>query len=194
MSSRHPVLRFISLATLVFLAGEARGYGYEDLPRDNPWPAEPAPATRWYGYQIVLVDTFGFLLGSSTGPVGTVFVPMLIMTPAGIHIVHHNPRMAILSPLLRLGLVGGLMATGYYTADCDYLGKDGCGTKEAWDLGLVGLLAATIVDAFTAFEPMSAGPAPPVRPAANRSPVSFASAGVAPNAQGGLSLVLGGRF
>jgi hypothetical protein len=169
-----------------------------------PYPlyAQAAPSTvrtrQWYGYQIMGTDvaSIAVMFTGAAAPVGGFG---LFIAPPVIHGVHHNVTMAIVSPVMRVGLplVGGLI--GASAESCSHTQEDDwCGFGGAIAGVGLGLLTAMILDYSLAWESLDASPPsaesvrspePPRRP----SHISLTTAGVAPSANGA-SLVLGGRF
>jgi hypothetical protein len=161
--------------------------------------AAPAVRTRqWYGYQIMGADvaSIAVMFTGVAAPVGGLG---FFMAPPVIHGVHHNVTMAIVSPVMRVGLplAGGLI--GASTESCSHTQDDDwCGFGGALAGAGLGLLTAMILDYSLAWESLDAAPhsaeavrspEPPRRP----SRINLTTAGIAPSANGA-SLVLGGRF
>jgi hypothetical protein len=116
---------------------------------------------------------------------------VLVVTPAVLHGAHGNKWQAGLSPVLRVGLP---LLLGYFAYESNGGSMAHGGRIDTFVLAGAGLLLAMVVDWSIAKELVAAEQAPPAKSVTKRSLVSVASAGVAPNPQGGLSLVLGGRF
>jgi hypothetical protein len=145
-------------------------------PRPEP-PSEPASeppsVSTSYGGQIVLADLGAILVGSiATGTSGS-GAPILLMwsfaSPV-VHAVHGHPGRAAGSVLLHVGLpiLGG--ALGVALESCGGGGEyDLCGLEGLLAGGLLGMVAATTIDAAVLAQ---SSDLPPGRLAHARGPAS----------------------
>ncbi len=156
-------------------------------------PRSSAPATRWYGYQLMLNDALAIAaICTRNSAAATVGVVTLLLGPSVLHGVHRRPLQAVLSPILRvaLPLFGGLIGAKLESCRPN---EWFCGLRGALVGGGLGLLTALIID----WSVLSLSPVAPeeARPESQRpARLGQVSAGVAPIPSGGASVVLGGRF
>ena len=149
---RRTRLTWLFIPTLAMaLTAPARA---EDPPTTLPVPAAPAQATRWYGWEGLLVDVpsflmMGKLLDGSTGLAAVGAVSFLVVPPV-IHLAHGHPIKAIGSFAMRAAGVGTPLALGLYVShqDCRN-GGDLCWVGGEILLALSALLmipAAFVID------------------------------------------------
>ncbi len=151
-------------------------------------PAAATPATRWYGYMLMIPDAVcvTVLLVKWNEATLALSELLFVMSPLVIHGVHRNGAMVIVSPLLRIVLPLGGALFGALSNGLD-------GVPAGF---FAGAAVAMVVDYVTAWEqvptgaPLSTSRASPAR---SSSSVRFTTAGVAPLANGA-ALVLAGRF
>jgi hypothetical protein len=190
---RNWVSIFLVPALICALAGQ--GFAQESA---------PGAERKWYGGQTLLADVLSigtFIAGieGRSQPLAYVGAGAYLTAPAVIHGVHYHGGRAALSVLMRVGfpLVGGLV--GFESADCHKSkyedGEDAfCGFVPAMVGAGLGLVAASIVDASTAWDILPpAQPAPPPTTSSRHSPITFTTAGLVPTSNGP-RLVLGGQF
>jgi hypothetical protein len=151
-------------------------------------PAAATPATRWYGYQLMIPDAVCVTVLLVKWNDATLVLSELLffMSPLVIHGMHRNGAMVIVSPLLRLVLPLGGALLGALSA-----GLDGVPTGF-----FAGAAVAMAVDYITAWEQVP--PRAPLatsrpEPARSSSSVRLTTAGVVPLANGA-ALVLAGCF
>lgn len=150
-------------------------------------PAAATPATRWYGYQLMIPDAVcvTLLLVKWNDTTLALSELLFVMSPLVIHGVHRNGAMVIVSPLLRIVLpLGGAL--------CGALSEGFEGVPAGF---FTGVALAMLVDYVTAWEQVPTAPLPTQQPRSVRSSsnVRLTTAGVAPMANGA-ALVLAGRF
>jgi len=156
-------------------------------PAESTQPRATEPS---YGGQIVLMDlgslafgTFGAMATKSTTPIILGAVGWSLGSPI-LHIVHGRPGQGALSFLLHVGLPIVGVATGVALASCSRRSSDDddffCGVTEALTFGILGMAAATIVDAAVLAQPRGDFAGPATRPT---GPTSAPAVSVARNGE-----------
>ena len=138
--------------------------------------------------------------GTKSAPLAAIGGVSYLVTPAVIHGAHGRGGLSALSVVLRIALPIAGMAMGASMANChaSTYGEDDdafCGFGEAIIGGVLGVIAASAVDASLAWAPATNGPtqAQPQRPVTAPPRVSLISPSVVPIVNGA-SILLGGRF
>jgi hypothetical protein len=152
--------------------------------------AEPATTTQqttWYGYQVLLTDGASIGLGLLTDS-PAVLIAGYLLGPIVIHGVDRRAGLAVVSPLVGVFLPVLGVAIGSQFKSCNAYG-DECAVGGSIVGGSIGVAAAMILDWSLGWEKTSVPPAPKPRSAG----FALSALGVAPR-EGGLNLVLGGRF
>lgn len=161
------------------------------------WPspaarAEPPAPRAWYGWQLVLAD--GAALAVMFGGGAAESDLMMITGTAGlvvgaplIHLAHENRGPAATSAVLRLGLplIGGFVGSALCSEDGAGDSFLGCAPAAAGGI-FTGWVTAMIIDlTLLAYD----------RPAAAAGERSAGlGVGVAPRAEGGFTVAVGGAF
>ena len=169
--------------------------------------AAPTPQVKtWYGGKILAADaamvaTLVVAAGTKSTPLAAIGGVSYLVTPAVIHGVHGRGGLSVLSVVLRVALPIAGMAMGASMANCHPSngGEDDdafCGLGEAIIGGVLGVIAASAVDASLAWESAPNGSwqvQPQPRSTGTPPRISLLSPSVVPIANGA-SILLGGRF
>jgi len=172
----------VSLALLLVLA-----HGSPAHASDGAEAAATTEQTSWYGYQVLLTDGASIGLGLLTDS-PPVLIAGYLLGPVIIHGVHRRPGLAVLSPMMRVLLPVLGVAIGTQFKSCNAYG-DECAVGGMIVGGSIGVAAAMILDWSLGWEKSPARTAPKPRPAG----FALSALSVAPR-EGGVNLVLGGRF
>ena len=162
------------------------------LARANEPDAAPAAATEWYGGKIMAADglTVALMVGSGVllgddhiGVTLGVGATSFALAPAFVHYREGRTGAALTSAGLRLGLPAAGMLLAYATYE-ETDNDDFVDLHIGMGVGaLVGMASAMVID-WTLLSD---------RPVARRAESSYAF-GLAPRADGGMTLSLGGTF
>ncbi len=165
----------------------------------------PAQGRTWYGGKILAADaamvaTLMVAASTKSTLLATAGGISYLVTPAVIHGAHGRGGLSVLSVVLRIALPIAGMAMGASMANCHASTSDEdddafCGLGEALIGGVLGVVAASAVDASLAWEPATNGPSQvEPQPRYTAPPrISLLSPSVVPIANGA-SILLGGRF
>lgn len=166
--------------------------------------APPQPMVKkWYGGSIIAGDLATvaaavLAITSESVPLAGLAGVSYLVTPAVIHGVHGRGGLSAASVLLRIGLPIVGVAISSSMAHCPTTHQEDdafCGWSEGIIGAMVGVVAASVVDASLAWESTPNSPSVAQSPARNTTPHHFGllSASVVPSANGA-SVMLGGRF
>jgi hypothetical protein len=172
----------------------AASYGATDPAYLPPVPVAPPmqPASRWYGYQLMLIDVAGAGLSIATMSLKPLSFTYLA-APIVVHCLHQRTDLGLISPVLRVGLpiAGAFLGAGDETCGP---GQRLCGLGDALQGILVGMGIAVMVDYIVSFT-KPRFPSYARTEGRSRQPkgLQLTSAGLVP-APDGAQMVLGGRF
>jgi hypothetical protein len=165
----------------------------------------PPQVKTWYGGKILAADaavvgTLILAVGTNSAPIAALGGVSYLVTPAVIHGVHGRGGLSALSVVLRIALPLTGMVIGGSMTNCHAStgGEDDdafCGFGEAIVGGVLGVIAASVVDASLAWEVALNTPSVvQPRPRTTAQPrISLTSPSVVPMANGA-SIIMGGRF
>jgi hypothetical protein len=185
-------------ATLVFAASATLTGAAPRAARATEAVAPPAAEKESYSMHVVVADLASLgMVFSGFPPLQSAAVASYVFASPVIHLVHGHPGRAAGSLGLRLLLPFGAALGGAALENCRDSGDlDFCGLGGALAGGLVGLVAASVIDA-TLLAGADGGnaQAPPERAPAlfKVASVTVDRAGIAPQ-RNGAGLMLGGTF